>query len=348
MKAVFFDPYLETVGGGERYTLTLAEYLSKNNWQVDVLWNDSRIKDKIISRLKLDLEKINFVNLPQNIFQKSSLFGQYDLCFWLSDGSIPLLFSKKNILHFQVPFQKVGGKSLSNRLKFKKINHLVCNSMFTKKFIDREYGVNSQVIYPPVDIESFKPGRKENIILSVGRFSQLLQAKRQDVLIKIFGKMIEQGLTGWKLILAGATDVGGKEYYESLKIQAQNYPIELIENIDFPELQSLYGKAKIFWNASGFGIDEEKEPEKTEHFGMVVVEAMAAGCVPVVVGKGGIREIISEGKTGFLWEKEEDLKRTTLDLIKEAERMKKISLEVVKSSQKFSKERFCQEFNEII
>lgn len=348
MKAGFFNPYLDTIGGGERYTLTLAEHLSQKDWDVDLFWNDPKLKEKLASRLNLNLNRVNFTPIPKKLSEKWKMSRQYDLFFWLSDGSIPFLFSKNNILHFQVPFHGVSGRSVLNRVKLKNIFHIVCNSKFTKRFIDKEYEVEAKVIYPPVDVEAFSPGKKENIILAVGRFSQLLQAKRQDVLIKVFKKMVDRGLSGWKLILAGGTDVGGKQYFNQLKHLIGSYPIEFIENPDFKALQRLYSRAKIFWSASGFGINEEKFPEKVEHFGITIVEAMSAGGVPVVVGKGGVKEIIEKGKTGFLWEKEEELVEKTSSLLENPTKLLELSQAVVKSSQKFSKERFCREFNEII
>ena len=348
MKAVFFDPYLDTVGGGERYILTLAEHLSQKDWDVNLFWNDPELKEKLASRLNLNLNRVNFTPIPKKLSEKWKMSRQYDLSFWLSDGSIPLLFSKNNILHFQVPFHEIDGRSVLNRVKLKNISHIVCNSKFTKKFIDKEYGVDTQVIYPPVDVEKFKPGKKENIILSVGRFSQLLQAKCQDVLIKVFKKMVDRGLSGWRLVLAGGTDVGGKEYFRKLKRQTGSYPVDFLENPEFGILKSLYSRAKIFWSASGFGIDEEKNPEKVEHFGITTVEAMAAGTVPIVVGKGGTKEIFEEEKTGFFWEKEGELIEKTSSLLKNPKKLLELSQAVVKSSKRFSKKRFSQQFDEII
>lgn len=348
MKAGFFDPYLDTVGGGERYTLTLAEHLSQKDWDVDLFWNDPKLKEKLASRLNLNFNRVNFTPIQKKLSEKWKMSHQYDLFFWLSDGSVPLLLAKKNILHFQVPFHGVGGKSAWNKIKLKNIHYIVCNSFFTKKFIDKEYGVGSKVIYPPVDIEKFKPGEKANLILSVGRFSQLLQAKRQDVLISVFKKMIDEGLSNWKLILAGGTDIGGKQYFNQLKREAKSYPIVFLENPEFRVIQKLYRQAKIFWSASGFGIDEDREPEKVEHFGIATVEAMAAGCVPLAIGKGGAKEVIEEGKTGFFWKDEEELIKKTQGLIIHPKKIPDLSTEVVKSSQKFSRERFCREFNEII
>lgn len=347
MKAIFYDPYLETVGGGERYVLTLVEYLLQRDWEVTVI-GEEKLKEKIVSRFNLNLDKVKFSSGATNLVSRWQAYKDYDLFFWLSDGSIPWLFSKKNILHFQVPFHNVNGRSLQNQLKLKKISSVVCNSGFTKRFIDKEFGVDSVVIYPPIEVDLFKPSEKENIILAVGRFSQLLQAKRQDVLIEVFKKMVDDGLADWQLVLIGGADVGSTGYLEKLKSQSRGYPIEVLENLPFEKVQDFYGKAKIFWNASGFGIDENTQPEKVEHFGMVVVEAMASGCVPIVAGKGGIKEIINEGKTGFFWNKNEELAAQTKKLIKSPEILKKISIEVVKTSKRFSKEKFCQEFERLI
>jgi glycosyltransferase involved in cell wall biosynthesis len=348
MKAGFFNPYLDTLGGGERYTLTLAEHLLKKKWEVDVFGYDSQIKKELIAKFNLKLEGVNFVPGGKSFLRRLRMTRQYDLFFWVSDGSIPFLFSKNNLLHLQVPFHDVNGRSKLNRIKLKRMNYLVCNSKFTKRFIDREYGVNSSVIYPPIDIESFSPVKKKNLILSVGRFSQLLQAKRQDILISSFKALYEQGLKDWQLVLAGATGVGGKEYFNQLKRQIKSYPIELRADIDFKTLEKLYSEAKIFWSASGYGIDEEKEPEKVEHFGIAIVEAMAAGCVPVVVGKGGAKEIIERGKSGFLWKNEKELLGMTQDLMTNQTTLSILSKTVVKSSKKFSKKQFCQKFDELI
>jgi glycosyltransferase involved in cell wall biosynthesis len=353
MKAGIYDPYLDTLGGGERYTMTVAYCLSQSGYQVDVFWDDKSIIPKIKERLGIKVEQINFV---PNVFNKAFKIGKkelsnYDLIFFLSDGSIPFLPSKKNILHFQVPFHDVNGRSLLNRIKLQKISAVVCNSNFTKRFIDKEYGVNSLVIYPPVDAKAFKALKKENIILSVGRFTDLLHNKRQDVLINEFKRMIKSNLSEfikeWKLIIAGG-DKEGKEFVAKLKKMAVGYPIEIITNPCFDDLNQWYGRAKIFWTAAGFGINEDKEPERVEHFGITTVEAMAAGCVPVVIRKGGQPEIVKEGINGLLWEKVEELVEKTASLIKEPKILAKLAKETRKRANDFSQARFCQQLMGII
>jgi glycosyltransferase involved in cell wall biosynthesis len=336
VKAAIFDPYLDTGGGGERYVLTVASILVKQGWGVDIFWENRAIGNWLEKQLGIDLSRVNFVpDLKRG--------RGYDFVFWLSDGSIPTLFAKKNVLHFQTPFTKVNGKSLFNRLKFFLIHKIVCNSQFTKRFIDREYGVSSSVIYPPVDTEAFKSQDKENIILYVGRFSALQQAKRQDILIKNFKELKDGGLRGWKLVLAGASNIGGKMIVRRLKRMASGYPIEILENLPFEEVKQLYGKAKIFWSAAGFDIDEDKDPQRTEHFGISVVEAMAAGCVPVILGKGGHKEIIESGKNGFLWNTQDELQKITKELITYEKRRESIAEKAQETSKRFGIKRFEKE-----
>ena len=158
MKAAIYNPYLDTLGGGERYTLTFAKVLSDNGWEVDLEWKDTGIKKSLEDRFGMDLTLINIV--------KDVKRGDgYDLCFWVSDGSIPALKARRNILHFQVPFQNLNGRSLLNKMKLFRVDKIICNSEFTRKVIDAEYGVESVVVYPPVDVEHIKSKRKENLIL---------------------------------------------------------------------------------------------------------------------------------------------------------------------------------------
>jgi len=346
MKAGIYDPYLDTLGGGERYCLTLAEMLLDLGWQVDLFWEGEDIKKRITSRLGFRTERVNFIANPKNLIEKLLVHPHYDLLFYLSDGSIPWMFGKKNLLHLQVPFTNLRGRSFSNRLKFLLIKKVIYNSRFTKKIADLEYGIKGEVIYPPVEVNKFKPKEKENLIISVGRFSQLLQAKSQDVLIEAFRKLYASGLKNWRLVLAGGSEVGGEAYVKKIKKMVQDYPIDIKENISFSQLTELYSRAKFFWGASGYGIDEVKNPQKVEHFGITAVEAMAAGAIPLLVKKGGFREVIEEGKSGYFWEEIEDLLRITQSLIKTD--LKDFQKEVRKRSKLFSKEVFNEKFRKII
>ncbi len=67
----------------------------------------------------------------------------------------------------------------------------------------------------------------------------------------------------------------------------------------------------MFWSATGYGEDEQKNPWASEHFGMTTVEAMAGGCVPVVIDRAGQKEIVREGLDGYRWSTPEQLVERT-------------------------------------
>lgn len=341
-RAAIVNPYLDTLGGGERYTLGVVRTLLKNDYIVDIEWKDKEILKKIEDRFGIKLHE------NVNVLPDLNRGDGYDLCFWVSDGSIPALRSRNNFLHFQVPFQNVHGKSLINRTKLLRVKKVICNSNFTKEYIDKEYGVKSEVIYPPVDIEKFKPKRKENIILYVGRFSQLLQSKGQEILVEVFKRFYKAGYKDWKLYLVGGTEVGGRKFVNNLRIDALGAPVIIKENINFKELKGLYGKATFFWSASGFNMDEEEHPEMVEHFGITLVEAMAAGAIPLAVKKGGHKEIIDSAKNGFLWSKKSELLTLTELLVSDKKKRREMVKSAKERSKYFSYESFEKNFTKLL
>lgn len=341
MRAAIHNPYLDTLGGGERYTLLAALSFQKLGYRVDIEWPDESIREHLEKRFGMDLAEINFV-------KDINRGDGYDLCFWVSDGSVPNLLARKNLLHFQVPFQNVEGKTLINKMKLFRINEIICNSYFTKRFIDTEYGVESIVIYPPVDVEKIKVKKKENLIIYVGRFSELVQSKNQDVLITAFKKIYDAGFRDWKLILAGGVEIGVGNFLKRLKKLKEGYPIEILESPDFNQLKDIYGRARIFWSAVGYGVNDLKNPEKVEHFGISLVESMAAGAVPIVYKAGGYKEIVKEGENGFFWERPSQLIALSKKIIENKKMERELSLKSRETSQVFSNERFQEQISKVV
>jgi glycosyltransferase involved in cell wall biosynthesis len=99
--------------------------------------------------------------------------------------------------------------------------------------------------------------------------------------------------------------------------------------------------AKVFWHAAGFGVDPLAEPHRLEHFGIATVEAMAAGCVPVVPNLGGQPEIVRPGEDGFLCGSVEELADVTLKLAADDVLMRKLAASA--RERRFGRERFADE-----
>ncbi len=295
--------------------LSVASVLESLGYEIYFAWDNLTEINSLSTMLGITLnnpqldpavKSLYFGHNPFSMFRKTR---QYDVVVYLSDGSIPLLGGKRNILHMQVPFHGVGGKSWKNQFKKRSLDAVIVNSNFTKSFIDAEYAIRSRVLYPPVTSVAAS-GKKTKIILSVGRFEPSLNTKHQDVLIEAF-KLLTPTLPGWKLVLAGGSN--NEMWINKLRASAQSLPIEFVPNVSHNELSQLYSQASIYWLAAGYGVDENKNPELTEHFGISTVEAISAGCIPLVVPYGGQREIISDVR--FHWETVEELVQKTTDLI---------------------------------
>ncbi len=348
MKVAIYSPYLDTLGGGERYILTIAEILSKTE-SVDLLIDDhlfsmgaESLKDQSASRFDLDLSKVRVIHAPigsrSNPFSKAFFLKKYDILFCLTDGSIFYPTAKKNILHIQSPIIGQPAKSIWGKLKLKGWDLIIYNSNFTKKNSENNWPIKSEVIYPPADVDKIKILEKKKYILSVGRFFGFLKDKKQELLIDIFKDLYKaKSLNGWSLHLAGSATEGDRSYLEQLQRRAKGLPVKFYPNLEYERLITLYGQSSIYWHAAGFG---EEDPTKLEHFGISTVEAMAGGCVPVVIGKGGQLEIVEDKKSGFLWTTLNSLREYTLKLIENEDLREKISIEAVKRAHYFSKNNF--------
>ena len=348
MRYAFYSPYLDSFGGGERYLAQAAEILAKKGEAV-VFWDKPEIKTQLETRFNLNLKKVKIKKniFTSNFFKKWQILKNFDLVFVLSDGSVPAPFAKKNILHFQQPFI-LRGRTLRNRLKLKKYI-VVCNSNFTKKYIDQSFGINSVVIYPPVDVDFFKPEKKEKIILSVGRFLAGSSGKKQEILMGAFKQLIDDrrlAISDWRLYLAGG--VNDQQYFNKLKRMAKGLPVKFFPDITAYKLKELYSVAAIYWHAKGFGENLKVHPEFVEHFGISVVEAQSAGCVPVVFKAGGVTEIINDGVDGFFWVQQQELIEKTKNLIQNPNLLKKLQKNSIENAKKFSKDFFLKKFEELM
>jgi glycosyltransferase involved in cell wall biosynthesis len=328
--------------------LTIVECLLRNQWKVDLLWDKPDEIKNIGKKLNLDIEGLNVLGYQAsdiNFWQRMKLTRAYQVAFWLSNGSIPALFAKNNIIHFQSPFKQVGGRKITNQFKIGLVNQIICNSTFTKQFIDKEFGVNSDVVYPPVEVDQFSQGKKEKIILAVGRYEP---TKKHEALIKAFRLLLTKGAKDWKLVIIGGSleESEDNDYLNRLKEEAGKLPIRFYVNADFSVLKEYYAKAMFFWHAKGYRVAPSK-PKEMEHFGITPVEAMSAGCVPLVVDKGGLKNIVRRGE-GEKWKKIDELADKTYQLINNPNKYKQYQQNAVLRSKDFSKTKFCQKINEIV
>lgn len=356
MKIALFDPYLDTMSGGEKYMLSIAQALKREH-TITILWESGSTKDILSSaksRFGYDLSVFSFAKpyfgKGTSLLQRFELSKEYDLLILLSDGSIPVVACPL-ILHFQSPMTWVKGRSLKNQLKLTRVKKIIVNSEYTKSYIDQTFGKNSLVLYPPVKIKrKYDSSKKKKKILNVGRFG-INQAgssyKKQDVLADTFAKIYKR-LPGWELVFVMSLMEKDREVFEDFKKKYDPFPIKFLVNPGDEVLWDEYEEAQIYWHASGFGEDLTMFPDRAEHFGISTVEAMGMGAVPIVFAAGGQKEIVSDRKNGRLWSSTAQLEEYTLDVVGNSKIRKDLINQGVIDADKYSFERFSRQIEELV
>ncbi len=353
MNIGIYSPYLKTLTGGEKYIFTAASCLSSDH-KVSIFWDDPDIIDKASKKFDLDLSKVTVV---PNIFSESTSFlkrllstFKYDRILYLSDGSIPIIACRL-LVHFQFPVEWLNTNSFVFLFRKSRISKIICNSYFTKSFIDRKFNTNSFVLYPPASTNNEKLVEKEKIILTVGRFSMLPNGtdfKKLALLVDSFKLFQKKRLKGWKLAIVTSVQEDSQEVFEKFESDIKSTYVKVYKNVEHQKIVDLYKKASIYWHAAGFGEDLLKYPERAEHFGISTVEAMSYGAIPIVISAGGQPEIVKNNENGFLWTTQDELVSATHKVAVDKDLYIKIQEKAVEASKRFTKERFCEELNHLI
>ncbi len=176
----------------------------------------------------------------------------------------------------------------------------MANSSFTAGWVDRWWGRDATVLEPPVQLR--RPGPKEPVILSVGRFFAAGRghAKKQIEMVEAF-RRLGTAAEGWELHLAGGCSPEDHSYLQAVRVAAAGLPVHLHVDLSGAELDALYARASFYWHATGLDEDLDADPVRAEHFGITTVEAMSAGAVPIVIDAGGQPEIVRDGVDGLLF-----------------------------------------------
>jgi glycosyltransferase involved in cell wall biosynthesis len=257
------------------------------------------------------------------LFVHFPLFDLASTWPWLNDGGGLKGALRRRYANFEWQ-QRLSGYQL-----------ILTNSQFTAKYIKDWWGMDSTVVYAPAKID-FPLIPKVNRILSVGRFATVGTSKNQLELVGWFGNMEIAPSDEWEYHCVGglAEAQADHRYFDRVVEVGSTTGAIVRANLSRTELDRLYATSKVFWHAAGFG-DRDISPALTEHFGIITVEAMGAGCVPVVYAQGGQPEIVEHGINGFLWNSPEELINFTELLIADADLLRQMSVSARKRAGEF-------------
>ncbi|WP_198017505.1 glycosyltransferase family 4 protein [Syntrophorhabdus aromaticivorans] len=361
LRILVLNPYFPTLGGGEKsmgYICQFMEDFFDSRAQIDILvhnYDNIRVTaDKYPSirdleeRFAISLNRTNLVKFDQVKLDIEGIASNYDLFVNHMFQSKHRGTAKKNIYICMFPPKKEPYVDLDFVASY---DFFLTNSAFTEKWLSRYWGENEQyrVVYPPVLREKeldtrYSEGSKKDIILAVGRFQMGFHCKKQDVMVNLYNRYLSE-FGDYELHLVGGVIERKSDlrYVKKIKEKiTRTNRIFLHINSSPNELDELYRRAKIFWHMTGYGKNEQKYPEKMEHFGITTVEAMSYGAVPVVINKGAQPEIVQSGFSGYTWDSGRECVEYTRNLIRDEDLRRVMSKNAVNRCKLFTIEKFYE------
>ena len=223
-------------------------------------------------------------------------------------------FLKKTIIPSALYKLRLWDRAAADR-----VDRYIANSNYIAGRIAKYYRREAEVIYPPVDMDSFDSAERDDYFLAVGR---LIPYKRFDLIVGAFNEL------GLPLKIIG---VGNQE--KILKSKAASN-IEFLGMVPEDELKNYYKSAQAFIFP------------QVEDFGITPVEAMAHGCPVIAYAGGGALETVKDHVSGLFFDDQ------TVDGLKHAvvqfQRSSFDPLKVRTHAEQFHVDRFKRELEAFV
>ena len=361
MKVAIVCDWLLGTGGAERVVLELHKifpeapiYTSQYNpnpkiWFGDKWFEDADVRTTWLQKLPKSLKK--FLPLLRALTFSRLNLDDYDLV--ISSSGAEAKFIKTKGTHITYchspthyywsryeeylkypgfgrlnPLARLGLKLLAGPMRrwdykaAQRPDYFIANSNHTKEQIKKYYGREAEVIHPPVDIERFKKLNKLSIVrrgfITAGR---QVPYKKIDLAVQAATQL------NLPLIVVGR----GPDHAKLKKMAGRN--VTFLTNVSDEEMPQKFGAAICFIFP---GIDD---------FGIVAVEALAAGTPVIAYDIGGALDYVNKD-TGILFDKQ-----TVESLVEALQKFsqKKFSNEAVsKQTEKFSANEFRQKMSSFL
>jgi len=307
------------MGGGERVVTVVIEVLNRLGFDVTVYSEKKFSPEQVKMAFNRDVEicevkapqQIDLHRFPVYLRTYASLLNEFllrridheELFIDMSGGAFPAYSRIPDISYVAPPpsyyqlFHEFCSGSIMRRLylrpyvdivrwllsRLSNIPIVYCLSGYTQAMLPLlgiPPQVETRVLYPPTNIAEWKP-KKESAregVISVARFAS---RKRHDWQVAIMN-----GITEELLMVGSASDQEEQNVLQNIRqIAPSNVKISLSRLYTIKE--SLW-KSKVFLHTAD-----------CEHFGISIVEAIAAGCVPLVHDSGGTKEIVPISELRF-------------------------------------------------
>jgi glycosyltransferase involved in cell wall biosynthesis len=382
-----YDRYWRTLGGGEQFAGGIAEILARDhevNVLGPDQPNLEALRERL--GVDLSQCTYRSITDEQNVSAVSKDYDLFINCTYLSFAPCQAK-AGLYVAHFPAPPDPAAEKlrerralyakglnlvpkfALPERARQARINwagealptapglatysKVVANSSYTQLWLDRLWQIQADVLYPPVNVPTKvirPPQDRDPIILSIGRFVEptLGHCKKQVELIEAFAELHSDKVAeGWSLHIVGGCEAANRDYLQQVRRAAIGLPVEIHLNASGVVRDDLLSRASLYWHGAGLGEDPVLHPDRYEHFGISVVEAMGNGLVPVVLDAAGPAEIVRPNVDGLHVVDKSGFAGATADLISDPVRRAAFALSSMERAQQFAMPAFTRRLAEV-
>lgn len=235
---------------------------------------------KLLKATRIDVVNLHFPCLNVAVFIILKLLRAYR-------GKIVLSFHGVDV---QKVLEMRGLARMTWRLVFRMVDAMTCCSDALKaKLCQFAPGDRVQVIHNGVDSTLFEGlrGSEHNsgVIVHIGKFEY---KKAQDILISAF-KVLLQKQADLRLLIIGAKGPALDETRNLVDSLSLHDAITILVDVPHERIPRYMSEAQLF-----------VLPSRIEPFGIVILEAGAAGVPVIATNTGGIPEILTDGWNGRL------------------------------------------------
>lgn len=319
-KVAIVHDWLTNMGGAENVVLALAEAFPSAP-----IYTSTYLPEKMPAFKSLDVRTTYLQNLPKpvrklhkffpmlrvNAFRKLDL-SEFDIIISSSsaeakqvqktrDNQVHICYCHTPIRYYWSHYDEYKADPGFGRLNWlvrlamplivpslkkadyeaaQKVDVFIANSTTTQERIKEYYGRSSTVVHPAVDVDRFTPAReRSDFYVALGR---QVPYKRID------------------LAVAAATKLGIE-----LKVFGNGSEHQRLVDMAGPTVEFFTDR---FGDASDKAVTEALNHARgyifpaEEDFGIVQVEALAAGAPVIAYGKGGALDIVQDGESGVLFD----------------------------------------------
>ncbi|MDX2776424.1 glycosyltransferase [Streptomyces caniscabiei] len=281
--------------------------------EFDIIISSSSAESKQVRKTRPDQVHICYCHTPiryywshYDEYKKDPGFGRLN---WLVRIAMPFIVP---------PLKKADYQAAQ------KVDVFIANSSEVQKRIKKYYGKSSTVIHPPVDVDRFTPTRERgDYYVALGR---QVPYKRID------------------LAVAAATQLD-----VPLRVYGNGSEHQRLVDMAGPTVQFFTDR---FGDASDTAVTKALNSAKgyifpaDEDFGIVQVEALAAGAPVIGYGKGGTLDIVQDGESGILFH--EQTVEAVAAAIAEAERTTFLPATLRRKARRFDKGLFITKIRKVV